>query len=244
MPYSIETIMSAYSDQEISKEEKDRLLASDQESTDLCNKTKLKSIIIKKENITYRQENDLPSGREHQEKHQFLSSKSHTKKFKTDKHCSYWSSGKQDVCYRFEQHKKSYQRISKGDELLRSKTRTITMQEIFQGNRMAFIKIDGHLVKITPPLKGCYRCNSPKHVYSDCSSRSTGIFCYQCGIRGVTVAECPRDRNDWFRRNPSSRKSREHPLPKKEEVNDAKKELQLTIGKSSVLTLSFLTNIN
>ena len=225
-------------------EEEEILLASDHEATDLSTQHQSRQPTFKREKIIYRQENNLPSGADLQEKRQFLLSKSRAKNFKTKKYNSYRPSQNQDLRYRLEQNKKSYRRIPKGDQLFRNKTKKITMQEIFQGNKMAFIKIDGHLVKITPPLKGCYRCNSPKHVYSDCSSRSTGIFCYQCGIGGVTVAECPRDRNDWFRRNPSSRKSRENPPTRKEEVNDAKKKLHPTTGKSSVLTLSFVTPIN
>ncbi|XP_076247041.1 uncharacterized protein LOC143187008 [Calliopsis andreniformis] len=48
----------------------------------------------------------------------------------------------------------------------------------------------------------CFNCGKWAHEYGSCPLPRTAEFCYRCGLRGVTIAVCPKCREKWEKEGP------------------------------------------
>lgn len=72
----------------------------------------------------------------------------------------------------------------------------ISMMELFQREQEATITVGGVPRTIRAPHPACWNCGGTTHRKPECPEPRT-LYCYGCGIRGVSKADCPVCRGRW-----------------------------------------------
>ena len=69
-------------------------------------------------------------------------------------------------------------------------------ERIHRFPELGWYDIWGRMVYIQPTLPGCFNCGGLHH-YNRCPLPQMHFFCAKCGLRNITVKDCPRHGGSW-----------------------------------------------
>ena len=62
---------------------------------------------------------------------------------------------------------------------------------------MRLLKMQDLIILVEPKLPGCFNCGDDGHHHSECIYLRRHLFCAICGLRNITVKDCPRHGKPW-----------------------------------------------